>query len=260
MDNEFTIVYKTYKQDLGWLRYSLLTLKKFVTGFKEIIIYCHDICCGELYQLVNEIKINCRIIPVSYDYHGYLKQMVVKTMCYNDVSTKYIAIVDSDNIFNKSLNLYDLLMDDGRIPWHYKSPVPASHEICVWKESYENMTKTKQDRYYMQNGFPFIFTAESMRLANNKFIEIHGIDYATFCKNGCQKFNIQVEDSICKRFLDLAKIFEEFEWLGFYCQTYSDDYIFINSIDKSKPSQLLQFWSYGGITPEIKSTIDKLCN
>ncbi len=41
-NNNITVVYKTYNNDLQLLYYSLLSVKKFVRGIKEIIIYCHD--------------------------------------------------------------------------------------------------------------------------------------------------------------------------------------------------------------------------
>jgi hypothetical protein len=41
----FTIIYKTYKNDIEWLEYSLLSLKKYLdfSNIYEIIIYSHDI-------------------------------------------------------------------------------------------------------------------------------------------------------------------------------------------------------------------------
>lgn len=254
----YTIVYKTYKPDLKWLKYSLLSLQKFVTGFEEIIIYCHDVCCGELYALTSQLEIACRIIDVSYDYNGYMKQMVVKATCYKDVNTKYIVMVDSDVIFNNNICVSDLVEPDGKIKWYYLTSLPPGDIHLVWKDSYENMTKTVQDRHYMMNHFPFVFTTESLKCANEKFIEIHGIDYAEFCKKGCGKFNIKTHESVTSRFLDLAKIFEEFEWIGFYCQHFSDDYIFIDSNLRTKSSPATQFWSHGGITEEIKGKIDTI--
>jgi hypothetical protein len=82
----------------------------------------------------------------------------------------------------------------------------------------------------MANGFPFIFTTKSLVEAYNKFKEIHGIDYDVFCNNGCIKYKINVNEPISGskgRFPDLTKVFEEFEWLGYYCHNFSNDYIFL---------------------------------
>ena len=76
---EYTIVYKTYEQDLKWLKYSLLSVDKFLSGMKEVIIYYHDKCYDNIIQMLNSINLNFkyRLIPVEYDINGYIKQMVV---------------------------------------------------------------------------------------------------------------------------------------------------------------------------------------
>lgn len=265
-DNDITVIYKTYNNDLQWLYYSLLSIKKFVSGIKEIIIYCHDACLKKLVKLVNNVNlsnIEYRIIPVSYDFHGYLKQMVVKSMCFNDINTKYIVILDSDNIINTSINFKDLIDPSGKIVWYYLDNIPKDSDVIVWKEAYETMTKTTQNVHYMENHFPFIFTKKSMKEAYNKFIEMHGIDYDTFCKRGCEKYNIKIEDSIAGskgRFSDMAKVFEEFEWLGYYCHNFSKDYIFrpVELKNKDKKSIIIQFWSHGGLTNDIKKQIETI--
>jgi hypothetical protein len=189
-----------------------------------------------------------------------MKQMVIKANCFKDVKTKYIAIIDCDNIFNVEFNIKDLIEPSGKIIWRYTNTI---NEAKVWRESYENMTKTPQNIHYMANRFPFVFTTKSMSDAYTKFQEMHGVDYDTFCNNGCNKYNIRVEDpinGINGRFLDLAKIFEEFEWLGYYCHNFSEDYIFISdkSIMSNKPCRLIQYWSHGGLTPDIKKQIEDI--
>ena len=76
---EYTIVYKTYENDLEWLKYSLLSIDKFVSGMKEVIIYYHDKCFDKLIYILNDlnIKFDYRLIAVEYDINGYLKQMVI---------------------------------------------------------------------------------------------------------------------------------------------------------------------------------------
>lgn len=259
-----TVVYKTYKNDLKWIKYSLLTLQKFVKGISEILIYCHDGCCDDLYEIINSINLKCRIIPVRYDYHGYLKQMTVKACCFKDVKTKYVAIYDSDNIFTSDFNIRDLIEESGKIKWLYwREGQERTIEIETWREAYEAMTKTKQNVHYMNNGFPFLFTKKSLSNACDKFHEIHGVNYDTFCNDGCIKYNIKVEEAISGptgRFPDLSKIFEEFEWLGYYCHNFSDDYIFVptDSCEHGKRWHIIQFWSHGGITSDIMNQIEDL--
>ena len=49
---DITIVYKTYANDLPWLKYSLLSLKKYATNYKNINIYCHDEAYSQLCMML----------------------------------------------------------------------------------------------------------------------------------------------------------------------------------------------------------------
>ena len=208
-----TIVYKTYKADLIWLRYSLMSIKKYVTGYSEIVLYCHDVCCGELYKLIDELNIQCRIIPVSYDLHGYIKQMIVKCECYKDINTKYIVIMDSDTLFKSPLDISTAIIDN-KIEWIYSKKQnnnSTGPEWSVWKKAYEDQTKEIQDKHYMSNGFPFILTRKSLENADLKFREIHGVGYKEYCKKRLDNFKIIPSDEIRPIFMKLATVFEEFE-------------------------------------------------
>ena len=259
---DITIVYKTYLNDLPWLKYSLLSLKKYVTNYKNINIYCHDEAYSQLCIMLEEINIECSIFKVHYDFHGYIKQMVVKCECYKDTDSKYIVILDSDNVFTDFFDISTLVNMDNKIEWLYlnKNDDPSSVVWTVWKKSYEDMTYTQQDIHFMANGFPFIFTRESMENAANKFKEIHNMDYSEFCMKRLHNQNIQINNSILDKFPILATIFEEFECLGYYCKNYCPDYVFISNKNNTRKiwSKLKQYWSHGGINNEIKKELEQI--
>ena len=258
--NDITLVYKTYKNDLEWLKYSLLSLKKFVSGYNEIVIYCEVNAIGELNKIIEGLSVSCRIIPVIYDFHGYIKQMVVKIESYRDIHTKYICILDSDNIFINPMNCNDLIDKDGKIEWLYvtsKDDHIGYPQWIVWKKAYEDMTKTIQDKHFMSNQFPFIFTRNSLVEASNMFKTIHGIDYSEFCKERLNNLNISINSKIVESFNILASVFEEFEWIGFYCMNYSSDYNF-TQLRKNQKDYIKYYWSHGGITDSIKYELDTL--
>jgi hypothetical protein len=265
IDKKFTIVYKTYTNDLKWLEYSLISLKKFldISNVKEVIIYSHDVCTENVSNIIDNIGfslfIPCRIIPVHYNIHGYIKQMIVKCLCYKDVNTDYIAIMDCDCLLTTNLNLQTHIRNDGCIEWYYlrKADDPNSVVWKVWKTAFEDSTLTTQNVHYMGNGFPFIFTTKSLANADQYFTSIHGIGYEEWCKNRMK--NIKITESVRKLFPILSTIFEEFEYLGFYFHNFSADYKFVASNEpRSRKSNILQNWSHGGITEEIKSTIEQI--
>lgn len=257
-----TIVYKTYEQDLQWLKYSLLSVKKYVINYKTILIYCHDKAIDALVRLLADIQIDATVLPVQYDYHGYIKQMVVKCLCYKDITTKYIAILDSDTIFTNHYDLDNLIRSDGRIEWIYsqKASNSSGPEWVVWKQAFEDMTKTPQTTHFMSNGFPFVFTRESLENADTAFKDLHKMDYNEFCMRRLQGKNITIYDKITDKFLILATVFEEFEWLGYYCKHNSPDYVFLDNKHNSRNIWpiLKQYWSHGTITPSIKKEIENI--
>jgi len=254
----YTIVYKTYENDLQWLYYSLLSVNKYLYDVNEIIIYYHDACEVNFLKMLSQIvlKIPYRIIPVNYDYHGYIKQMVVKMMCYKDITTDYIVIIDSDVIFDKKYTPKIKLLDN-KIIWNISIKDEINKNECqwkVWEKSVINMTKLPMNIYFMANGFPFIIKRQTLIDANKKFIELHNEDYDIFCKKHSEKQNVNISDSVQNAFLRCASIFEEFEFIGWFAYNFTNDYIFINDQSKNT-NNYKQYWSHGGINANIKKEI-----
>jgi hypothetical protein len=261
----FTIVYKTYLNDIKWLKYSLLSINKFVIDIDEIIIYYHDICYKELYEMIESINIkyNIRLLPVSYDIHGYMKQMVVKMMAFKDIKTEYIVFVDSDVIFEREYSP-KMSFNNGKINWHILKRNQENNQMNdwnVWGPAVEKMTHNPMSIYYMYNGFPFIIKKDTLERAYHKFIELHNMDYQTFCKSHLNKLNIIPSMPITGpngKFIELASIFEEFEYMGWYSYNFTDDYNFI--IEQRNNIYVIQYWSHGGIDANIETTIKKILN
>ena len=270
---KFTLVYKTYRNDLEWLRYSLLSLQKFLKteNIFEIIIYTHDVVYGDVHRLLDDIEMtyfmNYRIIPVQYNYHGYVKQMVVKSNCYKDCKTEYVILLDSDLILKKKLNVESFIKQNGKIEWFYleKENDPKNDVFTVWKKAVEDSTRVPQTIHYMSNGFPFIFTRKSLEDAANKFIEINGCDYEKYCGDRCYYEGINVSDRITTIFNKLSRIWTEFEYLGFYCHKYSADYIFTptkhcrmkNQFRNSNTDAFfVQYWSHESLDDSLKNKIN----
>lgn len=257
------MVYKTYKNDLEWLKYSLLSVKKFVTNFKEIVVYCENSAVEECTKILENSTLPCRIIPVTYDFHGYIKQMIVKIESYKDIQTKYICFVDSDNIFTNPLNCIDLVKGE-KIEWIYITDSMAEFKDDavwkIWKRAYEDMTKTIQDKCFMANGFPFIFTRSSLEEASNKFISMHGVDYSEFCKKKLSDLHMEKNAKIVNSFFTLATVFTELEWIGFFCFTYSSDYNFVLKHNQETKHFIKQYWSHSGVTEQIQNEILSILN
>ena len=257
----YSVVYKTYENDLKWLKYSLLSLNKFLTDDNyEIVIYYHDECKEHLDNIISNISFKCqvRLIPVTYDINGYIKQMVVKCMCFMDIENDYIMILDSDVIFNDYFS-YNDMMPNGKINWFFLNRTKENYnddQWVVWQDAVFGMTNDEMSKFYMYNGFPFLFKKETLEKAYNKFIEINGLSYNDFCKNKLALNSVNVYDKITGsdgKFKIMATIFEEFEYLGWFSDKFTDDYNFIEGPNKLNMRK--QFWSHGGLSENIESEI-----
>lgn len=261
----YSIVYKTYRNDLDWLKYSLLSVDKFITDSNyEIVIYYHNECEKDLKDMISDIvlKNNYRLIPVEYDINGYLKQMVVKCLCFNDIQSDYILIMDCDVIFNNYFSYKDMFSKDDRINWYYlKRTIENNNDDqwVVWQESVFNMTNDEMNVFYMYNGFPFLFKRETLKLANDKFLELNGLDYNEFCKINLKNKNVGINDSITGnngKFRIMSTIFEEFEYLGWFSNKFTNSYNFIEGVNKVNVRR--QFWSHGGLNDSIINEIENI--
>ena len=263
----YSIVYKTYENDLKWLKYSLLSLNKFLTDDNyEIVIYYHDACKENLDNILSKInfKSEIRLIPVTYDIHGYIKQMVVKCMCFMDIESDYIMIVDSDIIFNDYFS-YNNMMTNGKINWFYLNRTKENNNDepwwSVWQDAVFGMTNQEMSKYYMHNAFPFLFKKETLEKAYDKFIEINGLSYNDFCKNKLALKSVNVYDKITGsdgKFKIMATVFEEFEYLGWFCDKFTNDYNFIEGSNELNIKIKKQFWSHGGLSENIESEIHNM--
>lgn len=190
--------------------------------------------------------------------NGYIKQMVVKCMCFEHVNTEFVMYMDSDVIFSDYYSPTSII-ENNRIKWFIQTRNEHNYNNdfwLVWEKSVEKMTGDKMTTFYMSNEFPFILKTETIKNAYDKFIEIHGVDYNTFCKNLLEEKGIDISDRILDKFIEMASIFEEFEYLGWYSNNFTNDYLFIEGRNPQEFKS--QFWSHGGLTEEIEIKIKKM--
>jgi hypothetical protein len=252
--NDFTLVYNTYEKDIEWLRYALLSAKKYINT-SNILIYYHNTCEQQLLNMLKEVNINCKCIPVYYDYHGYLKAMVTKCICFNDVITPYVVITDSDTLFIKPFKLEDEFIDE-RLKFHYRR-ITDNETNRVWDEAVLRMTKEEIVNIYECNSHPLVFKTITLKEAYQKFYEMHNVDYSIFCKQLSSAFGIAINQSDFdkKWFSKVSRVFYDFEWLGWFIHHFaSHDYLMLET---PRAMRVRQFRSYGGITPAVKYEIQQ---
>ena len=83
--------------------------------------------------------------------------------------------------------------------------------------------------------------------------------YNDYCKKKLNELSITPNDPITGpngKFPEMATIFEEFEYLGWYSYNYTNDYNFIEGLNELDIRY--QFWSHGGLSDEIEKQIEDI--
>jgi hypothetical protein len=140
------IFYKTYHQDKKWLEYSLRSLSKFVTGYRNIVI---------LVPINDKRYFESIVLPeratIQYvkEYGtGYLYQQLCKIQAHKYTDAEFILFSDSDLIFDHPINLQDFIAD-GKPEILYTSYDKVGDAIC-WKEPTETFIKEPQEFEWMR--------------------------------------------------------------------------------------------------------------
>jgi hypothetical protein len=224
------IFYKSYSNDFEWLYYSLKSVKKYLTGYNKIVIVVPEKDKQLLdYQIINDL--NCDVHFVNEYGNGYIYQQFIKMTAHKYCESKFILYSDSDLVFNTPIDLQNYIQDD-RPEVLYTDYSKVGDAIC-WKEVTEKFIG-KELQYEFMRRLPLIYHRSTIVNIN----EIYDI-----------------EDTIMNRFSDR---FSEFNAIGAwifyndsnkYKLTNTDDWSYIPPIGR-------QFWSWGGLTDDVKKEID----
>jgi hypothetical protein len=222
---------KSYRGDFRWLTYCLRSIQKFATGFQEIVIVIPD--TDNLDHLTAE-----RVVKVKESGTPYLFQQVVKMYADTYTDADFISFVDSDCIFVEPVTP-ETFMTDGKVNWLY-TPWEHIPEDVKWRE-------------VMQKCLGEDPPAEMMRRHPQMIPRWALEEFRGFV---AQKHGVSLEHYILSQ---PGRSFSEFNVCGFYLWLYHHDKIhWINTEDYLPPTVLSQYWSWGGITPEIEAEVKTL--
>lgn len=224
------IFIRTYKNDLPWLEYCLRSIQKFVTGCDEIVICIPEPQKSLLdsWGLTKERIVTC---PVYAD--DYLGQQISKLKADEYCQSDRILFVDSDCVFNRQVNIKDLK------PEIYKTHYSKVGDAICWKEPTEKALKKKVNYEYMRR-LPLMYLSDTVKDCREYLELTHGVTVEQYITS--QPF----------------RKFSEFNVLGAFAEKFSDKYTFLNTDNGVKEGMILQSWSWGGITPEIKTKIEDI--
>lgn len=224
------IVIKSYPADYQWLAYCLRSIQKFCTGFSEIVV---------ILPRSHPLPLTAEKVVLVDMEETYLTQQVCKLNADRHTSADFILHTDSDTIFTKPVTP-ESFMRDGKArvlmtPWE---DCPDAKK--AWFHVMAKLFLDASTHDFMRNG-----TIMYPRFAYAKFRDFvekqTGHPMAAYVAN------------------QPGREFSEYNTLGFFLwKYYRNDISWHDTRNGIPESPVRQFWSYGGLTPEIRAEIEAI--
>lgn len=230
-----SIFIRTYDKDFEWLTYCLRSLAKFAHGFSEIVIAVPQGQEVWIRHLTRE-----RIIPVHDAQPGYLGQQVSKLTADLHCKGDFILHCDSDVILTHDVTP-QTFMHKGKPRWL----------ITPWDEDME----AKRAWYHvLAKLFCQVSDYEFMRKST---IMIPRFAYKAFRDFIQETRGMTMESWVMNQ---PGNEFSEFNAMGFYLWLHHRSSIEWHDTTKLgvPPIGERQFWSWGGLKPEIRKEMEAI--
>jgi hypothetical protein len=232
---------RSYSGDIAWMPYALRSLHRFVTGIRDIIV----VVPANDYALFKHLNFTREILASSRfeERDGYMDQMLDKLLAFLYTDADTILFWDSDVIAIRPFSPTDLLID-GKPRWlitPYAKLVNADGTPAVpWRPITEKAIGCEVE-YEAMRSHPLMATSEAL-IAFRQFME--------------NTHKMSLGEYIAKQ---PTREFSEWNALGAWAFYYRPDLFAFWHTDVSVPEPFVrQFWSWGGLTPEIRSEMEKL--
>lgn len=220
------IFIKTWKDDLPWLGYCLESIRKFGSGFENIILCADEDCRDFIEMFVHDAK----TVFVDKWGNGYIQQQWFKLNADKYTNADLILFVDSDCVFHTPFSPESYMRDEKPILMKTRYGNLGGGE--VWKKITEDFVGWEVEYEYMRR-LPWMYRSSSLQGFRNMFPKLGEVLKG---KPG--------------------RDFSEFNALGAYIDKFENDQYFITDTEVWIPDSVAkQFWSWGGITPEIRQEI-----
>lgn len=240
-----TIIFlRSYAADLPWVPYALRSIHKFVSGVRDIIISVpeEDLQAFKGLNLAVEKLVQSKVPTGAMD--PYLGQQLDKLMADEYTNADYILYWDSDCIAIRPFKPHDLLVE--RRPRCLMTPYsklvkPDGSSDTPWQAVTEKAVDHTVEFEFMRS-HPFIVSWFALG------------EFREFMQNthGCS-----VGEYIAKQ---PGRSFSEFNALHAWAY-YRAPHLFYwwnTEIDGVPEPLVKQWWSWGGITPEIRAEMERI--
>ncbi len=239
-----SIFIKSFPKDYGWLSYCLKSIQKFASGFSEVVVAIPD---DSNLPLTQERLVKIKepgALATSAHQHGlgYCWQQIVKMNADKYTSSDYVVHLDSDCIFTKPVTPKDLMVDDKPL-WlmtPFAEILPTDKNLEAHFESIKAFSGIPPEFEYMRRHSQMI-----PRWAYGCFRDYvqqrHGQSFETW--------------ALSQPFRGVT----EFNFIGQFLHREFPNFIHFHDTRFGIPLSFVeQYWSWSGITPEIRLAMEAL--
>lgn len=227
------IFLRSYSKDFPWLHHALRSIQKFATGFRDVVIAIPD--TDDLPGLTVE-----KVVKVKDVMPGYMQQQSTKMYADTFSDADAFLFMDSDCILVEPVTP-GTFMTDGQVNWlHTPWDKVGPDAQRAWGEPMRKCLGVEPTQELMRR-HPQLIPAWALQEFRGFVAEKHGVSLEHYIKS--QPLGAFSEFNCCGHYLWLHH-HEKINW--------------INTEDFLPPMVLKQWWSHGGITPEIQAEIEQL--
>lgn len=240
------IFLRSYAGDIAWVPWALRSIHRFVNGIRDIII------CVPANDYLQFKKLNLtreRVVSSKLDHmmDGYMAQQADKLRAcfYCEDDTDQILFWDSDCVATRPFNPEDLMvLEKPRLLMTpYSKLVDESGKAATPWEAITSKAVGYPVEFEFMRAHPLLVPRFTLLAFRQFMVNLHGVS---------------VDDYILGQ---PGREFSEWNALGAWAWNYapSETFSFWNTETRGVPEPFVrQFWSWGGITPEIKDEMERL--
>lgn len=231
-----SVFIRTYEGDLEWLRYCLASLHRNLAGWDEIVICIPEGQAGKLRDLITDEK----VVTCAVYTDDYIGQQVSKLQSFRHVRGEFVLFVDSDVVFHPGSHVSAYFLDEKPVILKESyARLDARHaqiDTRKWQDVVNLVFGIRPSHEYMRRA-PQLFRTKTLVALDRTFPQL--ADHALNQPN---------------------RRFSEFNVLGYFAEKYeSAGYVFIDlEHDSLPPNPAKQYWSWGGVTPDIFAQLVEL--
>jgi hypothetical protein len=227
---------RSYWRDFGWLRFCLLSILRFCSGFRAIVVVVPEDSRARLPRLGVTSSIIRTVVCDNYR-DDYLGQQVTKLYADTVTDAAYVCHVDSDCVFDRKVDVRGLI-PDGR-PQILVRPRPLPARRDPWLESTEEFLQLPVLHDYMCRP-PFVFPRWLYSEVREHAVRVHGTDLQHYVTSRP------------------ARGFSEFNVLGAFAFHHHPEQFDWVDADAAGTRVCRWYWSWGGISATLQDELARL--